>query len=217
MRIIVWYHCVISGPRIPNGDYAIQILQEQMSALSHSGLADMADEIHIGVNGGDSDALLVSAFCPDKSQLHVHGPFATSELSTLHQLRQGLHPDELVLYHHIKGVQYPDNHVFANWRRCMQRHCVYGWRDCVKELESGADTVGVHWMTQRKYPMVGKDQRYWGGNFWWANSNYLITLRPPPFDQWEKRYDAEVWIGWGKSHPRVVDFADHFPMKCPPS
>jgi hypothetical protein len=121
-----------------------------------------------------------------------------------------------VLYHHIKGVQYPNSPVHDRWRKCMEQACVWNWRECVRLLESGLDTVGAHWLTRTKYPMLGPGQRYWGGNFWWATSDYLLTLPPLPEDTWSNRYLAEDWIGKSPINPRIHDFAPHWPTACQP-
>ena len=215
MRIAVWYHCLLSGPRIPSEDHALSVLQSQMSALSESGLAAAAQEIHLGINDTDGSALLLCAFAPepDKTQLQVHAD-GQSELTTLRDLQAWLKPGWLVFYHHIKGVGYPGDLVRERWRRCMERVCVWNWKACTSVLEAGADTSGAHWLTHQKYPMILETQRYWGGNFWWATSDYLLTLPPLPPDSFEARYDAEIWIGSGKTNPAVVDFAPHWPMSC---
>src|ERR1035437_2042273 len=215
MKIAIWYHCLLSGPRIPSEDHALAVLQSQMSALSKSGLGAEAQEIHLGINDTDGSALLVCAFAtePGKTQLQVHVD-GQSELTTLRDLQTWLKPGWLVFYHHIKGVSYPGNEVRERWRRCMERVCVCNWHACPSALEAGADTSGAHWLTHQKYPMVNQAHRYWGGNFWWATSDYLLTLPPLSLDSFEARYDAEVWIGSGKTSPAVVDFAPHWPMSC---
>jgi len=214
MKIVVWHHAVLSGPRIPNEDHTLAIFCEQMRALKESGLADAADRLNVGVNGPDRDALVALACAPEKTRLHLH-PAGQSELSTLYCLQQSLEPGWLVFYHHMKGVQYPGNPVWDRWRDCMERACVWNWLDCVYALQNGNDTCGAHWLTHRKYQMVPEGQRYWGGNFWWASSDFLMTLPPVAADTWENRFQAEVWIGQGPRAPIVQDFAPHFPMSCP--
>lgn len=217
MKIAVWYHTILSGPRIHNEPHALALTQNQMNALKLSGLLDAADEFFVGINGGDGDALLVSAMSPcPLVNLLVNGTEAASELATLNHLQKWLKPGWSVFYHHIKGVQYPGNPIWNRWRKCMENACVWGWRECHMLLESGrCDTCGAHWMTSAKYPMLPKNHRYWGGNFWWATSDYLLTLPPVKPDSFEARYDAETWIGSGRKTPKVHDFSPHWPMNCP--
>jgi len=216
MRIAVWYHCLIHNHRMPHTDHALCLISHQMQALRDSGLAAEAKELHIGVNGDNAQALLVSCFAHSNALMRVNGEYAESELATLRGLQEWLQPGWLVLYHHIKGVQYPDNPTWDRWRNCMEKWCVWGWRECVAKLHwEGRDTVGCHWMTDAKYKMIPSGQRYWGGNFFWATSDYLLTLPPLPEDSYEHRYEAETWIGKSKHAPIIHDFAQHFPLNCP--
>lgn len=209
MNIAVWYHCVVSGPRIPSEDNAIGIVAEQMFSLKESGLASAASEIHIGVNGSQSDALLVSCFIPDKSAVHPD-PNGQTELSTMSQMQRWLKPGWMVLYHHTKGIQHALNAPFHAWRRKMEQVCVWAWKDCVLSLERGFDTCGAHWFTPDRGALPG--QRYWPGNFWWARSDYLLTLPTLPPDRYERRYDAEDWIGKSGRPPRFRDLWRDMPL-----
>lgn len=214
MRIAIWYHCILRGSGI-NEEHAIAVLQSQMNALRESGLGTAAREIHIGVNGTDSDALTVMGFNHWPKTRIYSQPDGKSELATLHHLQPWLRPGWFVFYHHIKGVQYPGNPVWERWRKCMEKACVWNWEECVSLLAKGCDTVGAHWMDSIRYPIIPASQRYWGGNFWWARSEYLMTLPPLKPDSRDNRYEAEAWIGQGKKKPSVYDFARHFPMNCP--
>jgi hypothetical protein len=213
MKLAVWYHCVLSGPRIPSEDFAVSILSEQMHALKESGLFDAAQQRCFCVNGGDVDFLTLASFVPAPGNV-VANHEGQSEIPTMNLLRQNLKPGWAVMYHHIKGVQHPGNPQVERWRRCMEHVCVWNWNGCVAELERRSDTCGAHWLTHEKYPMLGVGQRYWGGNFWWATSDYLLTLPPLPNDSFENRYEAESWIGKSPRNPRIYDFAPHWPTKC---
>lgn len=214
MNIAVWYHCVLDGPRIPSHRHAVSVMEEQMRALAVSRLVRVANEIHIGHNGSDSNSLLALSLSPANSILHHH-PNGETELTTIADLRAWLKPGWFVLYHHIKGVQFPGNEIWRRWRHCMTRACVWNWQDCVAALSSGKDMAGAHWMTCRKWPMIPSSQQYWGGNFWWAKSDYLLKLPKVPEDCVFNRYEAEVWVGRCEGEPKTLDFANHFPMRCP--
>ena len=207
--IAVFYHCVLSGPRIPSEAYAISLFQSQMNALGSSGLLREAKEFHIGINGNDGEALLASAFCDAGAQFHIH-PQGQSELSTLSDLQQWLRPGWFVLYHHIKGVQHVNDRACEQWRKGMEHHCVYEWDQCVKWLESGYDAVGCHWLTPQKYSGLVVNPLF-GGNFWWAKSDFLMKLPPVATDTWDNRYWAEGWVGQG--NPKVMDLHPGWPMR----
>jgi hypothetical protein len=121
-----------------------------------------------------------------------------------------VNPGWNVLYFHTKGAIHNGNPVMEAWRHCMERACIWGWRDCVHNLENGIESCGAHWLTPEQYPIIGLTP-YWAGNFWWATSDFVNTL--PTIDVSLSRYEAEVWIGRGPKRPRVRDYAPHFPMQ----
>lgn len=89
-----------------------------------------------------------------------------------------------VLYAHTKSAaNYSEMH--DKWRRSMTYFNVVCWRDCVRYL-ADHDTVGCHLIDPGDF---------WGGNYWWARSEWLAELSPLQYDN---RYQAEAWIG---THP----------------
>jgi hypothetical protein len=179
-----------------------------MNALKESGLFDAAQQRCFCVNGGDVDFLTACALVPPPGNVVCHHG-GESELPTLKLLRENLEPGWAVFYHHMKGVSKPGD-TDCQWRQRMEQACVWRWRECVKALEQGYDTAGTQWIT----PFPGKTfppgQRYWAGNFWWATSDYLMTLAPlvePQYvnrTEWENRYEAEVWIGKSQRPPKIM-------------
>ena len=216
-NIAIFYHCILSGGSVPiNTLAAVGILREQMQALNKSGLAHAAAEIHFGLNGHTDDLEIAKLFAPPKSKFILHGLTATTEIPTMAALREWLpaHPDWLVLYHHIKGVCYPDRALYHVWRRCMEKAVVWGWRDCLAEIANGKDSCGAHWMTPEQFPGQVKSP-FWGGTFWWATAKFLLTLPPLPEATWANRFEAENWIGRGLNRPVVKDYHNGWPsMKC---
>lgn len=100
-----------------------------------------------------------------------------------------------ILYFHTKGIS-RNNAQTHNWREMLQHFCITRWTDCVQELESH-DAVGV---------TDGSSNNIFSGNFWWATSDYIKTLKPPleshlymenplmhPYKQ-DYRYAFELWI-----------------------
>lgn len=233
--IAIFYHCLFFHGDGPGpSPIAVNVVKEQMEQLGASGLLKAATDSVACVNGG-SESLTVASevLSPAFKRFVFHGTESKSENLTLVQLEQWLprHPGWHVLYFHAKGC----THDLAatsdaglqrymeyspKWRRCMMNFCVTGWRDCVKALSAGCDSAGCHWM-----PGQGSDhsQNIWGGNFWWATSNFLLTL-PSIFKREriklsgiasaESRYEAEVWIGNGPKLPRVKDFHPRGIWKC---
>ena len=211
MQLAVFYHCLLSSEHRPiDPDYALRLITSQMDALKRSGLEDAASTICVGVNGSHADAFAVACLAPQKAAVVNHGSKATTEIPTLNLLRQFAleHPDWAVLYHHSKGVSTPNQ--ADGWRRRMELVTVWGWAECVKALEGGAECAGAHWLTPEKNPGVIASP-FFGGTFWWAKTDYLKTLPPLPDATWNNRYEAETWIGKSPRRPRVRDFYPGWP------
>ena len=211
--IAIFYHCVISGPRIPSEDHAISVVAEQMWALKESRLAGSAQEIHVGVNGGDADALAVCALATERCILHVNGKAAVSELPTMAALRDWAQGKSgwCVLYHHSKGASYPRENTWPDqWRRCQERACVWNWRQCLTDLDRGSDAVGCHWLTPERFPGAVSSP-FFGGTFWWARAEYLLELPALAPDAFENRYEAESWIGRRRPYPIITDYHPQWP------
>lgn len=213
MKIAVFYHCKICGWGIPDSDFAVRLVASQMDALNKSGLADAADEIHVGINGGTYPAATLRNLAPKKAFLHVHGDDATSEIPTLRVLqdewlrgKQGWY----VLYHHSKSVTHPNHALYENWKNRMQGVCVMRWRECVADLDAGYEAVGCHWLTGQQYPGVICIP-FFGGTFWWATANYLMQLPTLPPATWGGRGEAECWIGRRRPYPKVKDYIPGWP------
>lgn len=195
-------------------DKAVAVVHEQMAALKLSGLEDAAEEIHIGINGGEESQLL-RELLPAKAQITYHGLQSKAENLTIVLLENWLktHPDWYVLYTHAKGSTHaigsPYGQYSDNWRQAMMWHLVTHWRQCVADLDAGHEACGCNWLTGMGWD---KSQNIFGGNFWWAKSSYLRIL-PSIFERQrikdsgiaaaESRYESEVWIGNGPRLPIV--------------
>jgi hypothetical protein len=155
-------------------------------------------------------------FLPEKAKLVMHGPDSFAENLTIVEIEKWVptHPDWLVLYFHAKGCSHPEGSAYAEntskpWRRAMMHHLVTNWRQCVADLEAGAEAVGCNWLTGMGWD---KSQNIFGGNFWWSRASYLATLptiyareriKMDGIGAASSRYEAEVWIGNGKRLPIV--------------
>jgi hypothetical protein len=215
MKIAVWYHCILSGGTIPvDTPYACAIMDDQMAALSNSGLMVAAGEFHVGINGSESDRDIARLFVRcSKVQFHLHGSGVTSEIPTLSVLREWLpeHQEWYVLYHHIKGVTHPNEDSYTRWRKRMEKAVVWNWRDCVKKMDAGIESCGAHWLTPEQFPGLVKFTPFWGGTFFWATAKFLSTLPALSNADWGNRFDAEKWIGSGPRRPTVHDYNPGWP------
>lgn len=212
--IAVWYHCIVSGGTIPiSTPFACKLLKGQMEALSRSGLLESADEFHIGINGDNDDMNVVRMFVPcAKCDMFSNGVGSTTEIPTFVALKKWLstHKDWYVFYHHMKGVTHNGNIFYDKWRMRMEKACVWNWKQCVSDLDSGFDAVGCHWLTPEEYP-AGVKSPFFGGTFWWATAEYLLELPDLPAATWQNRFEAESWIGRRRPYPSIKDYYPGWP------
>jgi len=207
MKLAVFFHVYL-----PDLDPCLPILAEQVDALEASGLVDAA-WLQVGACGEAAAEPLLNCWFGGRVKF---SPENTGEYHTLRLLQQWLpgHRDWQVCYHHTKGISHK-NDAYGSWRRCMQKNVIEEWKLCVELLERGADTVGCHWLSSDRYPVIPARQRYWGGNFWWATARHLLSLPPLPEPNRPdgRYYDGEVWIGQTDRPIQVRDLAPHWPQK----
>lgn len=194
---------------------AVDIVLEQMEDMRSSGLLDAASQLIVGINGGKESYDLANLVLPVKAKRIMHGLDSCSENLTIVEIEKFVKTNPLtnVLYFHSKGATQKEmDPLRTGWRRCMMRNLVINWARCVNDLEFGYDSVGCHWFQGRG---VDLSQNYWAGNFWWAKGSFLWTLpsimerariKMSGIRSLESRYEAEVWIGNGKTLPSVKDY-----------
>jgi hypothetical protein len=230
VKIAIIYHSRISGgahgpsPAFEGNPpidfpWAHGVVEEQINTLYGTGLADAAEVFFIGLNGGMGDFREMKKLAPTATIL-LHGENAASELPTMAFLEKWLRDKTgwYVLYFHAKGVCWPPSKpgwdLRQAWRRCMTHHLIINWQRCILDLQDGYDMVGAHWLTADKYhhtPAAALKNGIWGGNFWWATSEYLRQLKPlQPNHAWTERYFAEMWPTNNRV-PKVKDYAPHWP------
>jgi len=225
-KICIVYHCLLYGGNppdlLPN---AYCVVNEQMQQLKDSGLLYKASEFIVGINGEQESNEIANLLIPKSAKRILHGLNCYGENRTILEIEEfsKTHRDWNILYFHSKGATHPNDMLRINWRRCMMRQLVTNWGRCVQDLDSGFESVGCHWLTN-----MGSDrsQNYWGGNFWWANSDFIRTLpsicsrtriRISGIDSLDSRYEAEAWIGIGSRLPKVKDYHPENPSiigKC---
>jgi hypothetical protein len=120
--------------------------------------------------------------------------FAESgELATLVQIRHycKAHPKDYALYLHDKGTRRPSGQdsqldTFfkqADWRKLQEYFLVEIFEDCLRALDTTANTCGA---LLRKWPHL-----HYSGNFWWARCDYINTL--PPISRWRHYWETHFW------------------------
>lgn len=221
-KIVIAYYTYLYGDKYM--DMIVDQLRKAGNAIFHEdgtyekNLIPLCDKMYIGV-----------VDTPDKKPSHgiewLHNWFANKssknpdgsvnskieivvhsgnkeEADTLKWVRDYAkdNPGDYVLYFHMKGIT-KQNEATEDWRKYMEYFAIERWKDCIAKLDEGYDCCGV--MLNSQTP-IG----YWphfSGNFWWATTDYINTLKPE-FLELPWRYYREFWIG---SNPNMKAFEFH--------
>lgn len=98
-----------------------------------------------------------------------------------------------LFYAHTKGAVMTSENQHS-WRQTMTYYNVLQWRTMLSELQHH-DLAGIWWIPKEVHPAP-----HFQGNFWWANTNYLLTL---PEIENSNRWQAELWVG--QQQPNIYD------------
>jgi hypothetical protein len=224
MKIALFYHCVFCLGDPPDiSANAFGVVAEQMEVFKKSGLLEVADEFHVGINGAEESQPFADCIIPESALKVYHGIQCRNELRTIMLMQHTMRGRRgwFVFYGHAKGASHPpDDKMSFNWRNCMMHNLVTNWEICVESLSRGFDAAGCHWKTGQ----VDGTQSLFGGNCYWVKSDFLNTLPPIEnnrrlpimggIDAYASRYEAEIILGSGRKPPKVVDYHPSGPFTC---
>jgi hypothetical protein len=193
---------------------AHELMSEQLTRLSESGLLDIAETVFMCTNGTESNFVGAQQVLADHRNIkfwHTSNRTDLWEYPTLELLKrncQAMTDNEEfnICYLHLKGLSRLGDTRVTDWRNFMEYYMIDRWEDCVEKLENGYDLVGTN--------IIEKPWLHSSGNFWWSKSSYVKKLDPlihPENYQWGTpskltgaildggnfRYDHEAWIGSG--------------------
>jgi hypothetical protein len=115
-----------------------------------------------------------------------------------------------VAYLHTKGIRHFTSRdanlaVIRNansWRHLLEYGVLERWQECVERLGTH-DVAGINF---HEHPA-----KHFGGNFWWANADYIRKLAHPHSKEFAtldiadaanvRRVGYEMWIGSGDPNP----------------
>lgn len=104
--------------------------------------------------------------------------------------------DYNILYLHSKGVTRPNlTKQMIGWMDYMEYFLIEEYERCLNILKDYR-TCGV---------LYRNGCRIYGGNFWWAKSSYIITLKPLFVNI--NRFDCEHWLLNNNNHNKVKEFS----------
>ena len=194
MKLAHFYHVYADG------DWQSPVT-EHLHALTVSGLLERLNDFFVGIVGTPENRQLVREALPAVVIAEADEGW---EQVTLQELHNYSHKQKAqVLYAHTKGA-YQVDELRRLWRVAMTHDTVTRWRECVEELEK-VQVAGPFWM-KSSTSEHSEHAHFFGGNFWWAQSDYLRTLEPV---RTEHRYQAEGWVGLGK--PSVKNLREGLP------
>lgn len=184
-----------------DGEWETPVI-DHIKALKQSGLLNELEEFKIGIVGAPTNREAVTEFITNKGiKFEIVGEADTGwEQVTLRPLREDAvdSPPYKVLYAHTKGAA-NRSPINTYWRIGMTKETVNKWKSCIALLEDH-DAVGPHWV---------RKQRFFAGNFWWANSSFISTLSPPTN---HSRWDAEAWLRVSDVPFRIFDICPGAPF-----
>jgi hypothetical protein len=175
--------------------------REHFDAVESSGLMNQLGSIFLGVVGSPENRVKVASALPGVVVVEADEGW---EQVTLQKLHHYSHDHEAkVFYAHTKGAYQVDEYHML-WRRAMTYDTVTRWRECVDALDH-VGAAGSYWL-KSVMPEHSEHKHFFGGNFWWARTNYLRALPPVGV---EHRWQAEGWIGL--AGPSVKILREGFP------
>jgi hypothetical protein len=161
------------------------IFAEQAIRIINSGILTDNTSYHICVNGSilrfESVIDQIQSLY-DVTVVTVANDCNQGEYPTLHYLHNLVHKlptAAAVGYIHLKGAGRPGHAEVQDWRRLMEFFIIDNYQHCVKWLLNDYNVVGCNWTP------VSWIKPHFSGNFWWANSDYINSLKKlsPPSER----------------------------------
>ncbi|HUP78932.1 MAG TPA: hypothetical protein VM260_10280 [Pirellula sp.] len=160
-EFVVFYHIFKAGPWKT-------MVEEQLTRIVLSGLYNECEEIRVYAIGNGNVAGMFDNY--PKIKVHEDSDANSWELGTLQALHKyakenlGKH----LLYIHTKGISRltPSTN---SWRKVMEHYCIDSYTTCIRLLAVN-DMVGIN--------LSPNPRPHYSGNFWWATSKYIATLKP---------------------------------------
>jgi hypothetical protein len=175
-KIFIFYHlyCV---------NHSFELFHDAIKRISNNGLYQKTSNIYCNLVGDKKEdflKLLGNKFKEDKKIIFTTNLDATGEgctLDLLHTYSKN-NPNSKILYMHSKGASYDDERRKTNplctiefakqWINRMHKYLIDNHVTCLQNLTK-KETDGIDFMS--------KPLPHYSGNFWWANSNYIKTLK----------------------------------------
>ena len=205
-NIKIYYH-------ITNQPGANKLTTDRLELMKSTGLWDAASEIILCTHyDSQSYGWLTEYIAGDskvRQKFHDDSVVGFGEQYTNRTLKTETDTDSTdsyILRIHNKGCNWVSSSIWEKVKKysdLLDHHNIVRWKECIRKLEEGYDTVGIMYLYQ---PVI-----HYSGNIWWASSQYIkklpllkpphetgfakvIPAPPPPFHT-TPAHDAEFWIG----------------------
>lgn len=192
---IFWHVCALNNWS--------DVIQDQLNTIVDSGLINVVNNIYINFVGNsihDIDFLI-----KQNNKINIinyTNKYNDYERSCLHSLLDWSQTNESnILYIHAKGVSKPKNKNIWNWRKLLEEHIIYKYKDCIDKLKE-YDVVGMNFLDggHKNQKILNENHCvHFSGNFWWSKTSYIKTLpkiRPDLIDLSKSQYYwlCERWV-----------------------
>ena len=176
-KIAIFYHLYPNN--LPLHKWGI-CFDEQISKICSSGLYDVCDFIHIGVNAKSDGFELPYTLNKFKIQFSDNFLFEFDTLKSLYKFCTE-NPDYKVYYFNNKGITYIDTYlqfITNSWRIYLEHFMISKWKDNLDLLDNH-DVVCTEHSSNILGSFISSQQKNYGhigGNFWWARADYVSKL-----------------------------------------
>jgi hypothetical protein len=165
----------------------IEILENIMDNIKHSGLYDKVKKIKCYILGNFSNIPLILQ--DDKIIIHKNNNLNLYERFTLNNLYDdSIKEDFYCLYIHTKGVTKPYSLPVKDWREYLLYFNTTYFEKILEYLKK-YDTVGAQ--------LLNYGGIHYSGNFWWSKSSHIRNLKREIDDNY---CSPEFWICSKKDH-----------------
>ena len=189
-KIALFWHIGIFNNNI---EKALNIIQRQYKKIEDSGIL-LDSTIYIGLinNNSDENSMAIDFINnivnsnPNINLLFIKNE--GHEGQTLGELYDWClkNPEGYVCYIHSKGSSHQEyNKNIDDWTEYLEWCVIEKYNDSVKLLDQGYNTVGCNYSKEVT--------KHYSGNFWWASSRWINTLKNPKNIK-DRHWASEFWI-----------------------
>lgn len=187
------------------------IVLEQFKDIKKYGLLEATSKIFVSLVSTDieSDIIFLKNIIGDKLEIIFRGNdpkvYEYPALEYLYSLSHKSESPFYAYYFHTKGssncaesVKWYKSKIrtleqllkiSASSRRFMSYWNFRKWHLAVSVLQNGyGESYGANFSFQLP------DKRFYGGNFWWAKSEFIATRKPFSMEDKQWRFTAETWL-----------------------